>query len=47
MGSHMPVILAPGELKQEDCHQFKANLGYRVRPCLKKMHSHQKSYQRG
>jgi hypothetical protein len=28
------VTLALGRLKQED-QEFKANLGYRVRPCLK------------
>lgn len=27
----MSVILAPGRLRQEDCHDFKAILGYRVK----------------
>jgi hypothetical protein len=30
----MPVILALGRLKQEDC-KFKASLGYIARTCLK------------
>jgi hypothetical protein len=31
----LPAIPALGRLRQEDC-QFKASLGYRVRPYLKK-----------
>jgi hypothetical protein len=31
----MPVIPALGRLKQED-HEFKANLVYIARPCLKR-----------
>jgi hypothetical protein len=31
----MPAIPALGRLRQED-YKFKANLGYRVKPCLKK-----------
>lgn len=36
MGRHVPVILALGKLKQEDCHTFEASLGYRVRPSLER-----------
>jgi hypothetical protein len=32
----MPVIPALGRLRQGHC-QLKPSLGYRVRPCLKKM----------
>jgi hypothetical protein len=31
----MPVISALGKLRQEDL-EFKANLGYEARPCLRK-----------
>lgn len=27
------VILAPGKLKQEDCHQFEVSLKYIVKGC--------------
>jgi hypothetical protein len=30
-------ILALGRLKQEDCQEFKASLGYIVKPCFKKI----------
>lgn len=28
----MPVISVLGGLRQENCHEFKANMGYLVRP---------------
>lgn len=31
----MPEITALGQLKQEYSHQFKSDLGYSVRHCLK------------
>ena len=31
----MPIIPALGRLKQEDCQEFKASLGDRVKPCPK------------
>lgn len=30
----MPKIPAPGMLKQKDCCEFKASMGYIARPCL-------------
>lgn len=26
----MPIILALGNWRQKDCHEFKASLGYRI-----------------
>jgi hypothetical protein len=35
---HMPVILVPERLKQEDC-EFEVHLGYMVRSYLKKKYT--------
>jgi hypothetical protein len=30
------VIPALGRMRQEDCHEFKASLGYKLRSCLER-----------
>lgn len=32
-----PCDPAPGRLRQEDCNELEANLGYRLRPYLKEL----------
>lgn len=34
----MPIILALGSWRQEDCHEFKASLGYRINKSKKVPH---------
>ena len=31
----MPAVSVVKKLSQDDCHKFKASLGYSVSPCLK------------
>lgn len=38
----MPKHLAPRRLMQEDCHDFEASLGFRVRPGLKRLNEKNK-----
>lgn len=34
----MPIILALGNWRQKDCHEFKASLGYRINKTKKVPH---------